>query len=103
MNNSDASVPAVGEADTLYPEAKIVNLILTAKDGVLTLIDSTNGKTYTGSYEVMNKTPDGADYKVPIDGHDGYASAAMTTYADNSQKPTLPVNLGDYSIYFVGQ
>lgn len=36
---------AVGAADDVHPDAKIVDLTLSAKDGKLTVTDATNGKT----------------------------------------------------------
>lgn len=99
-NDSDLIVPAVGEADEVYPDAKVVDLTLTAKDGKITITDSTNNTTYEGTYTVEGKNPKGTDYKVVIDGKEGYATAAMTKYDNGSEEPTLPINLGDYSIYF---
>ena len=99
-NDSDLVVPAVGEADEVYPDAKVVDLTLTAKDGKITITDATNNITYEGTYTVEGKNPKGTDYKVVIDGKEGYATAAMTKYDDGSEEPTLPINLGDYSIYF---
>lgn len=37
----DELIIAVGEADELYPEAEIVDLTLNAKDGAITITDST--------------------------------------------------------------
>lgn len=102
-NDSDASVPAVGEPDEVYPEAKVVDVTLTAKDGLITLTDTTNGKTYSGTYEAINKTAAGTEYNVTIDGITGFASAAMTTYSDGKKQPTLTINLGEYSVYFIAQ
>lgn len=99
-NDSDLVVPAVGEADEVYPDAKVVDLTLTAKDGKIIITDATNNITYEGTYTVEGKNPKGTDYKVVIDGKEGYATAAMTKYDDGSEEPTLPINLGDYSIYF---
>ena len=93
-------VDAVGEYDTAHPEAKIVEMTLVAKDGKITITDHTNNKTYEGTYTVEQKTPAGTDYKVTIDGKEGYATVAMTTYADGTEEPTLPINLGTHSIYF---
>ena len=47
----DELVVAVGEADELYPDAEIVDMTLTAKDGEITITDTTNGKTYNGTKE----------------------------------------------------
>ena len=96
-------VDAVGESDTAHPEAKITEMTLVAKDGKITIIDVTNNKTYEGTYSVEQKTPAGTDYKITIDGKDGYATVAMTTYADGTEKPTLPINLGTYSMYFYAE
>ena len=96
-------VDAVGEDDPAHPEAKIIDMTLTAKDGKITITDHTNNKTYEGTYTVEQKTPVGTDYKVTIDGKEGYATVAMTTYADGTEEPTLPINLGTHSIYFYAE
>ena len=96
-------VDAVGEDDPAHSEAKIIDMTLTAKDGKITITDHTNNKTYEGTYKVEQKTPAGTDYKVTIDGKEGYATVAMTTYADGTEEPTLPINLGTHSIYFYAE
>ncbi len=98
--NEDELVVAVGEEDDIHPNAKIVDLKLVAKDGSITITDATNNKTYSGTYKVQQKTPKGTDYEVMIDGIKGYATVAPTEYYDGSEVPTLPVNLGEYSLYF---
>lgn len=97
----DELVIAVGEADELYPDAEIVDLTLIAKDGEITIKDSTNGKTYNGTYEVMQKTPKGTDYEIIIDGVTGYATVSPTEYYDETEIPTLPINIDGYSLYFI--
>lgn len=97
----DKLVIAVGEADELYPDAKIVDLTLIAKDGEITITDTTNGKTYNGTYEVQQKTPKGTDYEIIIDGVTGYAILSPTEYYDGSEIPTLPINIDGYSLYFI--
>ncbi len=99
--NEDELVVAVGEADELYPNAEIVDITLTAKDGGITVTDVTNSKTYSGTYTVMQKTPDETDYEVTIDGVSGHATVAPTEYYDGSEIPTLPINIDGYSIYFI--
>ena len=98
--NEDELVVAVGEEDDIHPNAKIVDLKLVAKDGTITVTDVTNNKTYSGTYKVQQKTPKGTDYEVTIDGIKGYATVAPTEYYDGSEVPTLPINLGEYSLYF---
>ena len=99
--NEDELVVAVGEADELYPDAEIVDLTLTAKNGEITVTDTTNNKTYNGTYKVSQETPDGTDYEVTIDGVSGNATVAPTGYYDDPEIPTLPINIGNYSIYFI--
>ena len=99
--DEDKLVIAVGEADELYPDAKIVELTLSAKDGRITVTDVTNNKTYNGSYKVQQNTPKSTDYEVTIDGLQGYATVAQTEYYDGMEEPTLPINLGEYALYFV--
>lgn len=99
-NNTELDVPAVGKEDVAHPESKIVDLTLVAKDGKITITDATNNRTYEGTYSVSGKNPKGTDYEITIDGKEGHATVAMTTYADEKEEPTLPINLGDYSIYF---
>ena len=97
--NEDELVVAVGEEDDIYPNAKIVDINLVAKDGTITITDATNNKTYSGTYKVQKKTPKGTDYEVTIDGIKGYATVAPTEHYDGSEVPTLPINLGEYSLY----
>ena len=101
--DNDKFYVAVGEEDDIHPNAKIVDLKLVAKDGSITITDATNNKTYTGTYKVQKKTPKGTDYEVTIDGIKGFAAVAPTEYHDGSEVPTLPINLGDYSIYFYAE
>lgn len=97
----DELIIAVGEADELYPDAEIVDLTLIAKDGEITVTDTTNGKTYSGTYKVMQKTPKGTDYEIIIDGTTGYATVSPTEYYDGSEISTLPINIDGYSLYFI--
>lgn len=97
----DELIVAVGKADALYPEAEIVNLTLNAKDGAITITDRTNNKTYSGTYEVQQKTPKGTDYEIIINGVSGYATVSPTEYYDGSEIPTLPININGYSLYFI--
>lgn len=99
--NEDELVVAVGETDDIHPNAKIVDIKLVAKDGEITVTDATNNKTYNGSYKVQQKTPKGTDYEVMIDGIKGYATVAPTEYYGGSEVPTLPINLGEYSLYLI--
>ena len=83
-----------------YPDAPTVEMSLVAKDGRITITDETNNKTYDGTYSLDAITPDSRNYIITVDGEQGYAGVAMTTYADGSKTPTLPITLGEYSLYF---
>ena len=94
---------AVAEESSTHPEAKIIEMTLVAKDGKITITDVTNGKTYEGTYTVSGRNPKGTDYNITIDGKSGFACVAMTTYADGTEEPTLPISLDGYSMYFYSQ
>lgn len=91
---------AAEEMSSVYPGAKAVELTLVASNGKITVTDKTNDKTYVGTYTVSSKNPRGTEYKIVIDGNSGNAGAAMTTYANGDEEPTLPISIGGYSIYF---
>ena len=94
---------AAEEESSTHPEAKIIEMTLVAKDGKITITDVTNNKTYEGTYTVSGRNPEGTDYHITIDGKSGYAGVAMTTYADGSEEPALPINLDGYSMYFYAE
>ncbi len=98
--NAEGLVVAVGEKNEAYPDAKVVDVVLTAKDGELVITDKTNDETYEGAYEEMFITDSSEDYKIIIKGKDGYATVAYTTYADGTKELTLPITVGGYDMYF---
>ena len=103
IEDNQSVYDAAEEESTAHPEAKIIEMTLVAKDGKITITDVTNGKTYEGSYTVSGRNPKGTDYNITIDGKSGYAGVAMTTYADGSEEPTLPISLDGYSMYFYAE
>ena len=103
IEDNQSVYDAAEEASTAHPEAKIIEMTLVANDGKITITDVTNGKTYEGSYTVSGRNPKGTDYQITIDGKSGYAGVAMTTYADGSEEPTLPISLDGYSMYFYAE
>lgn len=94
---------AAVEESAAHPEAKIIDMTLVANDGKIIITDVTNGKTYEGTYKVTQKTPEGTDYEITIDGKSGYATVAMTKYVDGAEEPTLPISLDGYSMYFYAE
>jgi hypothetical protein len=93
-------IVAVGEKSESYPDAKVLDVVLTAKDGELVITDKTNDEIYVGAYEEMLITESSEDYKIIIKGKNGYATVAYTTYADGTKEPTLPITIGGYDMYF---
>lgn len=100
VENEKIVVEAANELSSAHPEAKIVEVQLTAQDGKIVLIDSTNNITYEGTYTVLEKNPGGTEYEITIGDITGTATVAMTTYSDGSQIPSLPVKLGKYTLQF---
>ena len=100
LQNANDFVIVVGAPDPIHPDAEIIELTLTAKNGELILSDITNDKTYKGTYKVRQRTYGSIDYDITIDGISGYATVSQTKYYDGSEVPTLPINLGEYALYF---
>ena len=94
-------VIAVGEQDELYPNTKVVDILLTAKNGEITLTDTTNNKAYTGTYKMTEETSKSVTYEIEIDGIAGNATIAITEHLGNMLTPTLPIDLGEYTVYFL--
>ncbi|MBQ4509855.1 MAG: hypothetical protein II984_03950 [Clostridia bacterium] len=91
---------AAAEESNTHPEAKIIEMMLVAKDGKITITDVTNNTTYEGTYTVSGRNTQRTYYHITIDGKSGYADVSMTTYADGTEEPTLPITLDGYSMYF---
>lgn len=98
--NAEGLVVAVSEKTEAYPEAEVVEVVLTAEDGEIVITDKTNSKTYVGAYEEMYVTNNSEDYKIILKGKDGYATVAYTTYDDGTKELTLPVTIDGYDMYF---
>ncbi len=99
--NDNGSVVAVGEKSTVNPNAKVIDIVLTAQDGELVLSDKTNGETYNGAYEEMTITDSADDYKIFIDGKEGLINSTKTVYPDGSEEPMLIMTVDGYDLYFI--
>ena len=97
----DELVIAVGEQDELSPDAKVADIMLTAKNGEITLTDATNNKTFAGTYEMTEETSKSVTYAIIIDNIAGSATIKTEEHIGNRLTPTLPVELGDYTVYFL--
>lgn len=88
---------AYGEGGSSTLEgAKQIELVCEAQGGNLALTD----RTYTGTYQQSQRDSKSTIYEVNVDETSGVAVAAMTTYQDGTQDPTLIFNLGDYTVNF---
>lgn len=89
----NGKVVAVGENEK---GDKSIKMTLTANNGELILKDSTNNETYKGAYEEMIVTDESNDYKIYLDGKEGYA--IISENEDN--ETTLVMNVQGYDLYF---
>lgn len=100
-SNEDSLVIAVGKPDTLYPNAPIVNLLLTASNGTITLVDATNNQTYDGTYKLIEEASKEVHYEISIDGVTGLAVVSTNGHFSETVVLTLAINMSDYSVYFL--
>lgn len=70
------------------------------KDKVLTLLDETNNKTYTGEYKELDDNFESTIYEITINETQGTAVASTMEYNDGKEIPTLIITLGDYTLNF---
>lgn len=99
--NDNGKVIAYGnDENSTFETAVLVQLKCKEENGVLTLTDSTNNRTYTGSYKAADTNPDSVIYDVKIGDTSGKAVCSLTTYRNEKNKPTLLLNLGDYTLKF---
>jgi len=96
-DSEEALVIAVGSPDEFYPNAKVVDLILTANTEEVTLIDSTNNLTYSGTYIIAEESSKQFVYEITIDD----VTAHATLSYNRTQIPTLAINFGEYTVYFL--
>lgn len=76
------------------------NVILTAGDGELLLWDKTNNETFNGAYEELLVTDNSDDYKIFLDGKEGYINVTKTIYEDKNEEPLLIMTIDGYDLYF---
>ncbi len=98
LENETAVVVASNNEAEISDTAEKISVTLVAKAGSITVTDNNNSKIYSGTYKRTGTTPLGTDYNIMIDGRTGHATVAMTTYADGTQIPTLPISLGEYTL-----
>lgn len=82
----------------------VLDVVLVAEDGKLTITDNSNAKTYTGTCRQAEAAQDSAGFEVTLEGLSGYGAVSVTKYADGTETPTLPITVVDgdlqYALYF---
>lgn len=73
-------------------ENSVGDIVLVADDGELTLSDKESGAIYNGAYEEMIVTENEDDYKIYLDGKEGYATI--------TKDQTLIITVDGYDLYF---
>lgn len=98
---TNGQVVAFGDrGSSTLASAKQIKLACTAQNGNLTFSDQTNHTTYTGTYKLSETDPQSSIYQVVVEGKEGVAVVAMTTYQDGSKEPTFIINLDEYTVNF---
>lgn len=95
---SDEYVEFFGEG----ADAPRIRCTMSAKNGILTLEDHTNGKTYTGTYSDEEEfSPDATYYKITLGQKRGRALSQRLADKDGNEIYTLSVSVGDYELFFL--
>ena len=98
---ADGTALAVGDSwQEGFPEATQITLACTAKDGKLTL--TAPQQSWEGSYARQDSSGvEAGIYTVTVGEQSGPAAVSVTTRQDGSDEPTLVIQLGGYSLYFI--
>lgn len=80
--------------------ADVVSLSLTAENGTLTVKDSTNDRSYSGTYSVTDTTAEATIFAISLGGENGTAVLSDTSYAGGTTVATLILSIGDYVLNF---
>ena len=101
QNGKDGSAVACApELAEIHEGAKPLRLTCKAKNGNLTITDSTQTISYTGEYSLKQVESGETIYNISIEGNEGYGVTSMTTYHDGDQNPTFIICIEPYTINF---
>lgn len=81
-------------------DAKEIEWECIASKDTLVFVDKATGKRVTGEVRQMEATPESNVYEGKIGEKTVIAVVAMTTYADQSQRPTFILKLEEYILNF---
>lgn len=71
-----------------------------SKNGVLSILDETNNKTYNGSYKIASNSKQSTIYEIVLSDKSGTAVVSVTNYQDGTVISTMILSVGDYAINF---
>ena len=79
---------------------QVMNIDCIVSDGKYTIIDGTNDKEYSGTYEVLEEDKESGIYTLTGEDAAGMAVTSITKGDDGSKTPTLIVSMDGYDINF---
>lgn len=83
-----------------YADCAVAELTCRAADGQILLENATDGTSSSGTYQKVSSDPDATIYRLVFAEGEGTAVASVTKYDDGTQKATLVVTVGNYTLYF---
>lgn len=98
--NDNGKIIAVDEKTDVNPDASTVDIMLTFKQGELILKDKINNVTHMGAYEELIATDNVDDYRIFIDGKEGYINVKKSVQQDKSEETILIMTVDGYDLYF---
>ncbi len=84
----------------IYASAKPLQLLCDADDGKISISDKTNGKTYTGTYQLEDTDFETKQYKIVFGDVEGYVITGKTKYINKDAEKTLIIAIDKYTMYF---
>lgn len=83
-----------------YPNALAVDMVCNAKNGSLSILDKTNGKTYRGTYKTTKRSPQTTIYEIVIEEKSGTAVVSVTRRQDGTGIPSMILSVSGYALNF---
>ena len=100
---TDSVIACNGELGAIYDDAWVLDVILTASDGLLEIQDLTNGLKFYGEYKLYNTAPEARTYAIATETSGGYAVIGKKKLLNEDGQPVLILSIGDYVINFSKQ
>ena len=101
--NTDSVIACNGELGAIYDDAWVLDVILTASDGLLEIQDLTNSLKFYGEYKLYNTAPETRTYAITTETSGGYAVIGKKKLINEDGQTVLILSIGDYVINFSKQ